>query len=236
MGAAVFAVLVLVIWVSLGVSTVLIFFARHGRRSLLWYGIGVVLGPMLIPIAAEMDRRGERLLRWETHDSSRFRSAPASTTTLRVLGAIDGSYESDRALRDAMPMLTRPETHVTLLTVLDPDRTGPDEQLAARDLLKSRTAWLEDLPVSVGCEVASGDPVEVILNRATTDEVDLLFLGRRGRGLSHRLLGSVATQVVTRAPGAVLLGPPAPVGIHRDDREHEEHEEQGGSTGPSRHE
>ncbi|MGA8211304.1 MAG: universal stress protein [Nocardioidaceae bacterium] len=211
MGGGVYAVLVLVIWASLGVSTVIFFFARHGRRSPLWYLIGLALGPMLIPIAAEMERRSDRLLRWDVDGSSR----PDPLTTLTVLGAVDGSSESDRALREIGRMLPRPETHVVLLTVLDPDRAGSDQQVAAQDLLNERASWLAEFSAPVECVVAVGDPAQTILESAAANDVDLLFLGRRGKGPSHRLLGSVASQVVKRATGAVLLGPPVADGGRR---------------------
>lgn len=113
-------------------------------------------------------------------------------------------------------MFARPETHIVLLTVLDPDLAGPDEQLAAQDLLSERASWLVELHASVECVAAAGDPVQ-ILESTVANDVDLLFLGRRGKGLSHRLLGSVATQVVKRSARAVLLGPPVDVGIHRNE-------------------
>ncbi len=207
---AVYPVLVLVIWISLGVSTVIFFFARHGRRSSLWYVVGLVLGPMLIPIAAEMERRSDRLMRWKV-DGSRGESV----ATLKVLGAIDGSDESDRAVRELSRICARPGTHIVLITSLDPDLAGPDEQRAAQQLLEVRASWLEDSATSVECEVAAGDPVQAILASARANEVDLLFLGRRGRGLSPRMLGSVATQVVKRATTPVLLGSPVRVGAHR---------------------
>ncbi len=211
MDGGVYAALVVIIWVSLGVSAVVFFFARHGRRSPLWYLVGVALGPLLIPIAAEMERRSDRLLGWEVQGSGR----PDRPTTLTVLGAADGSAESDRALREVERVVARSGTHLVLLTVLDPDAAGPMQQRAAHALLNDRASWFAELPVSVECVVAAGDPAEMVLASAAAHDADLLFLGRRGLGLSHRLLGSVATHVVKRAAQAVLLGPP----VHVDTRD-----------------
>lgn len=215
MSGGVYAALVLVIWVSLGVSTVVIFFARHGRRSWPWFAIGVALGPILLPIAAEMDRRGDRLLRWDMDDRADREPPP----TLTVLGAIDGSFESDRALREVGRMLGGFRARIVLVTVLDPDLAGPNETAAARTLLEERAAWLMDLPVSVRCEVVAGDPVQMILECAAANDIDLLFLGRRGKGMSRRLLGSVADRLVKLAPRPVLLGAPVAPGIHRAQRD-----------------
>ncbi len=204
MQVAVYGVLVLVIWVSLGVSTVIYFFARHGRRSSLWYVVGVVLGPMLIPIAAEMERRSDRLRRWTVDGSSRQESPNGWV----MVGAVDGSPESDASLREVGRMWAGSGAQVVLLTVLDPDGAGPEEESAAQDLLNERASWLEAATATVECEVDTGDPVQVILETAASRHADLLFLGRRGRGLSHRLLGSVATQIVKRADVPVLLAAP----------------------------
>lgn len=196
-----YAVLVLVMWVSLGTLAVIVFLAHHGRRSWAWFVIGAILGPILLPIAAEFDRRTDRLLSWRSH-------GPTVTSTNEPLWlvGVDGSEESDRAVREVSRMSHRSSAGVLLMTVLDPDSADPQRIRAAEAMLRDRAAWLEDSPGSVTCEVASGDPAQVLMDRAEQDDIELVIVGRRAKGPGHRLLGSVADQLVRRSSRPVLLG------------------------------
>ncbi len=204
---AVYAAVLIVIWVSLGVAAVIIFIARHGRGSWHWYAIGVVLGPILLPIAADLDRRSDRLTQWTTgpRDGGESSPEPAAPPAVSVLAAVDGSEESDQAVRDIV-RLVGPGSHLYLITVLDPDVVDAAATSAAETRLREHTDRLDPHQVTVVCEVASGDPVQVILETAAVNAVDLIVVGRRGRGLSHHLIGSVADQVVHRSPVPVLVG------------------------------
>lgn len=195
-----FPVLVLVTWVSLGLVSV-VFLGRHGRRSPAWYVVGVALGPILLPIALELGRRHGVVL-------SRTEPVLGQMPCRTVLAAIDGSRESEDALEDAARTLAPQGAQFVLLTVLDPDigENDPDAERGARALLESRSERLPQGCLPTAHEVAMGDPGSTILDRAAARDVDLIVMGRRGRGLSERLLGSVADYVVRRSPRPVLLG------------------------------
>jgi nucleotide-binding universal stress UspA family protein len=195
-----FPLLVLVTWVALGLAAVVLL-GRRGRRSPAWIAIGVVLGPILLPIALELAQRGGMILGRTDPGDTRW----AGTV---VLAAVDGSGESDDAVADAVRLLVPERTRFVLLTVLDPDDAAhdPDARRSAEELLRSRSGRLPPGSPPAVHEVAMGDPAQVILDRAAADDVDLVVLGRRGRGLSERILGSVADQVVRRSPRPVLLG------------------------------
>lgn len=197
--AVLFPVLVLIIWVTLGLTAV-VFLGRHGRRSSAWYVIGIVLGPILLPIALELAGRHGTLIVASAADGPRPR--------LTALAAVDGSRESDDAIADAARVLATEHARFVLLTVLDPDVAENDHgaRQAAEELLESRAALLPAACLPAVHEVASGEPARVILERAAADAVDLVVMGRRGRGLSQMILGSVADQVVRRSPRPVLLG------------------------------
>lgn len=193
-------VLVVVTWVALGLAAVVLL-GRRGRRSPAWIAIGVVLGPILLPIALELAQRGGQVLGATDPGLTR----QEGTT---VLAAVDGSAESDAAIADVVRLLAAENTRFVLLTVLDPDNAAhdPGARRAADELLQSRSGRLPGGSASAVHEVAMGDPAQVILDRAAADDVDLVVLGRRGRGLSERILGSVADHVVRRSPRPVLLG------------------------------
>ena len=197
----VFPALVLVTWVALGLAAV-VFLGRHGRRSRAWYVIGVALGPILVPIAVELAQRDGVLLA-RTVEPDRDRPP-----RIRVLAAVDGSRESDEALADVARVLAPEGAQFILLTVLDPDlgENDPDVRRQAEELLTERATRLPAGAPPAVHEVASGEPAQVILARAIADHVDLVVVGRRGRGFSERVFGSVADQVVRRSPRPVLLG------------------------------
>lgn len=54
-------------------------------------------------------------------------------------------------------------------------------------------------------EMRTGSPIAHVVDYAQTNGIDLIVMGTHGRsGLSHLLLGSVAENVVRRAPCSVL--------------------------------
>jgi nucleotide-binding universal stress UspA family protein len=195
-----FPLLVLVTWVALGLASV-VFLGRHGRRSAAWYVIGVVLGPILVPIALELGKRHGVVL-------SRTEPVLVQVPYRTVLAAIDGSRESEDALEDAARTLAPQGAQFVLLTVLDPDlgENDPDAEREARALLQESSERLPQGCLPTALEVAMGDPGSTIIDRAAARNADLIVMGRRGHGLSERILGSVADYVVRRSPGPVLLG------------------------------
>ena len=80
-----------------------------------------------------------------------------------------------------------------------------------RDLATVAAQATEAGAVAVDTKVRHGVPAVEIIEHARDNDFDLIALGTRGRtGLKHVLLGSVASNVVRRAPCAVLtVRPPA---------------------------
>lgn len=203
-----FVVLVAATWVSVGLAAVAFFLGRHGRRDWHWYAVGALLGPILLPIAAEAASPTGRLLR--RSDGAAVPGGPIHGSGVggrfTALVAVDGSVESDHAVTEAARLLGPGSANAVLLTVLDPDTADAEAQRAASELLRSRADRLTAAGVRVSTELAEGDPARVLLARAEANAVDLVVVGHRGRGLSRRLLGSVADQVVRQSPRPVLLG------------------------------
>ena len=63
--------------------------------------------------------------------------------------------------------------------------------------------------VPVRFEVLAGPPGETLRRFAEEQDMDLLVVGRRGRGLSARLLGSVSADLVHHSSVPVLVVEPA---------------------------
>ncbi|WFE29408.1 universal stress protein [Solwaraspora sp. WMMD791] len=214
MSTAGYVAVVVVVWVLSGVTAVAVFMTRRGRRAWYWYLLGAVLGLLFVPIAMERGATGTGRLETRTAPGRPGRSASAAGP--RVLVAVDGSADADRALRTAREVLGDRVGELILATVVDlapqvdPDeRTEEeDEDLArAREVLRDRAgaASAGGRAGASRTEILTGTPARALLDTARRNDVDLIVIGRRGSGLSTRLLGGVADQVVRHADRPVLL-------------------------------
>jgi nucleotide-binding universal stress UspA family protein len=139
-------------------------------------------------------------------------------TTGRVAVAVDGSPDSEAAVRAAVAYAARTGSTVTAVTawylevvngyvVTEPD--SPEWQQIERD----RAAMLKDVlrpslaahpDVKVDVDVRRG-PIVGTLRQAAT-EADLVVVGSRGRGsFAGRLLGSVSQRVMRAATCPVMV-------------------------------
>lgn len=141
----------------------------------------------------------------------------------RILVATDFSAEADSALIAALRLSSgRPaDTRVSLLhAFLVPydlinvegqvsTAAGHEQwqsaQVEVEHRLESRARSLREAGIRVEISGLEGYPPEVIIDKASELEVDLIAMGTHGRtGLSHVLLGSTAERVIHRAPCPVL--------------------------------
>lgn len=200
-----FVAVVAGLWVLTGLLTAVTLLGRKGYRDWTWYLVGALLGPVFVPVAAERARGVTRTLE-RTRVTERDRRPEQGLT---VLVAADGSVESDQAVRDAAALVAGTAHQVVLATVVDSEAHLAEEQrTAARRLLAERAGWLPADGVEAVTEIGSGRPAAVLLDLAEAEGADLIVMGRRGRGLSRRLLGSVADEVIKRADRPVLLASP----------------------------
>ncbi|PRX46186.1 nucleotide-binding universal stress UspA family protein [Prauserella shujinwangii] len=194
-------ILLAALWVLVGLTSVAFILGRQGHRDWRWYVVGGVLGLLFVPIAVERATRRTTVLERSPSDGG------TEGEGVTVLVGVDGSAESDEAVRDTARLFGGTAGRVVLVAAADPDVGEFDlaePQQRCHDLLADRAAWLPR-HVTVVTEVVAGQPARVLLERARTEHADLVVLGRRGSGLSPRLLGSVATLVTKRSPEPVLL-------------------------------
>jgi len=135
-----------------------------------------------------------------------------------VLVALDGSPLSEDALEYGLETF---DCAITVLNVVTPIERGMSESGVldreedrlsdARDrtaavVAEARTDTSEERPVETAVE--TGDPAETILAYVDEHDVDQVVLGGHGGdrdGLVARVLGSVATKVVSEAPVTVTV-------------------------------
>jgi nucleotide-binding universal stress UspA family protein len=133
-----------------------------------------------------------------------------------ILQPTDFSDRSRGAFRLACSLARAEGARLTVLHVSSvPDMVyggfgAPGMPLDATEYLKTLRKKLEQLDMPEGQiplerRLVEGDPVTEILHAAAETGANLIVMGTHGRsGLAHVLLGSVAEQVVRKAPCAVL--------------------------------
>jgi universal stress protein A len=147
---------------------------------------------------------------------------PAIIANGRILVPLDFSDCSLAAMEHALGLAERFDSGIELLHVWSlPAALGPDEavplpdhagetmseyaEAQANEILQSMLLDLQGRGARVRGRLERGEPVKAILQAAREGGHDLIVMGTHGRtGLAHLLRGSVAEQVVRRAPCPVL--------------------------------
>lgn len=209
MSTGAYVMVVVAVWLALGLGAAL-FLGRRGYRAPTWYFLGAALGPLFVPIALERGRRVHQVV-----ERSVPRSPDGQDGGLTVVVGVDGSPESDQVVRQGSRLFAGADVRFVLVTAVDPDVVEFHDD-ATRDrcmaVLAERATWLRRNGAEPVLELAAGEPGRALVDVAVTEGADVVLVGRRGQGLSHRILGSVAEHVTRHAPMPVLLSPRTPRG------------------------
>lgn len=200
---ATLVVAVVIIWLVVGLLSGL-WMARHGHDPL-WILIALVLGPLFVPIAVERVQRrpGEATSSGDGAPPQRLNNDPA----LRVLVGCDGSADSERALSTTLKLVGQRCGLVMLVEVVHFEAA----EFADRTEVHAASQRLTALAASarraneIHTEVLTGAPGPALRKFAEEQDMDLVVVGRRGRGLSSALLGSVSADVVQHSAVPVLV-------------------------------
>lgn len=139
---------------------------------------------------------------------------------LTIVVATDFSETSRQAFHTAVSWASQLGARVNLLHVIKGAWSGSELAVGARTLKPLKTAALLKLGrlarlaleagLRADVHLATGNPAERILAHCRTHYVDLLVVGTQGRGgLSRTFLGSVADELVRKAPCPVLTFNPS---------------------------
>ncbi len=207
-------VLVVLIWVASGLLAA-VMMGRRGHSHWYWSLVALLLGPFAWPV---LDERSSG----DTPHTQQLRGGKTKPGIHLVVG-VDGSPEAAHAATVAVDVLNAAIGRVTLATVVDYDaeESSTEEMNAlARSRLRLASSRLKDWGPAEA--VLMGPPVKALTEFATEQAADLIVVGPRGRGLSQRLLGSVASGLVSGSPTPVLViggdreGTPSPT-VHTAD-------------------
>ena len=137
----------------------------------------------------------------------------------KILCPVDYSVSSSEAMKYAAHIAGEEGAKVYLLHVIDVRSYGHESPLdiempkpSPENLERVKKELVEDLfqekggkGVDVEGMVVMGKPVEEILKVAKEQEMDLIVMGTHGRtGIPHVIVGSVAENIVRKAPCPVL--------------------------------
>ena len=137
----------------------------------------------------------------------------------RILVTIDGSEQSEKALRYAVDQY--PDAEFILMHVIhghpghyfQMGKSGyssteeyEDEYEETEELLSSLEERIVPAGTTVSTTIESGEPTRTIVSYTAENDIDLIVLGSHGRsGASRVLLGSVAESVTRRSSVPVLI-------------------------------
>lgn len=202
--STVIVVLVLsVAWVAIGLA-VSVVMGRRGHFHASWLVLGVVLGPLSVPLAVATAQREEaatpRLLG----------VGIAGPGPVDVVVGVDGSAESSTALGTVVTLLGERLGRLTLAAVLDFDTAASElEWYERKQAVADLARDADEVTAATGrrpeTELLAGQPAEALQRFATDGGFELLAVGCRGQGLSKRILGSVAAQLASGAAVPVLI-------------------------------
>lgn len=185
------------LWILAGLVTAL-WMARRGHRERTWLLLGVLLGPILAVTAYErVERRPMRL--------AELKSDGHPPGHLRVLVGVDGSTESQVALDLAIELLGVCIRELVVAEVVDYDAAGSRPHACVAAARQRLTAVRSRGVQAVAFEVLVGPPAQVLARFAREHDIDIVVVGRHGRGLSKHLLGNVTEKLMREADLPVLV-------------------------------
>src|SRR3954454_11580283 len=133
-----------------------------------------------------------------------------------TLVAVDGSPDGEAAVRHAAELARDQNARLTLLTVIPPlpatallaSGAAPPRSEVVRHYGDVLRRAADSLPsdVSVTTLLVEGSPARALVQRACSEEYDLIVMGSHGHGRLHgALLGCVSQKVLCASPVPVLL-------------------------------
>lgn len=194
-----FFIIVALAWALFGVSMALVM-GRRGHQPFMWLMLGIAFGPLVLPLAANALRRDQPGM------FERLSGGRPGTGSVDVLAGIDGSDEAENALHAAIGLLGSRLGLLTLAAVVDYDVAAgsglaENNERARRDLVRTANATALR-PETV---LLSGRPAEALRKYAVEHGYEVMVVGKRGRGASRVLLGSVASELARGGEVPVLI-------------------------------
>lgn len=133
--------------------------------------------------------------------------------------AVDGSDESRHAVEVAAEFARLASAELTIITVVRPpegwwgiEGSPPTPQAMASAIASARGELLDpirdELDIEVKTALEIGEPGAAIIEFCSRENIDAMFMGRRGAGVVERvMMGSVSDRVAHHAPCPIVIVP-----------------------------
>ncbi len=142
----------------------------------------------------------------------------------KILVAIDGSPQSDKAAQEAVrlaagnPSKFKSTVYAMLVLPNTPNPTfadfipkGPVTQTKEWEELRQRVFLIvekdaREMEIPLEIRIAYGDPADELISCAKKEDIDVIVIGSSGKGfLKRKLVGSVSHKVVQHSPCSVYI-------------------------------
>lgn len=134
----------------------------------------------------------------------------------KILVAVDGSENSEKALREARIFGEALNANVDIVKVIEEVVVNPyvveqyfsteDFKPAAEKILSEALKFFEDFKGEVNTLCRVGEPANVIIKEVEKEGYDMVIMGSRGLGtFSRAMLGSVSNKVINHVKTNVLI-------------------------------
>jgi nucleotide-binding universal stress UspA family protein len=184
-------------WLATGL-TLAVVMGRRGHGAFQWFLLGLILGPLALPLAWTA-------IRGEDQPSPRFlHDALSRGGPIDVLVGVDGSPEATNALQVTTFLVGANIGRLVFANVTTFDRSeqARRDEYQAVELLQAAATSVPEF--DSGRVLLTGRPADALIKYAIDEGFDLLAIGRRGSGASKALIGSTATRA-TNGPIPVLV-------------------------------
>ena len=133
--------------------------------------------------------------------------------------AYDGSDEAKHAVNVAIEFAKAANAELNIITVVRPpegwwglEGSPPTPQAMSTAIAAARVELLDPIEQAVDMDVKTvlevGEPGAAIIEFCGREEIDCMFVGRRGAGVVERvMMGSVSDRIAHHAPCPVVIVP-----------------------------
>ena len=194
---------VLFIWLAVALTigiTLAVVMGRRGHSAFEWFLIGLILGPIALLLAWVRVRSEPASLNREIVDAV----PGAGTGPVDVLVGIDGSAESETALRTALEILGPRIGRLTLAGVTEFDYGSSQAQADTKRALEGLRAMAGVERLGTWRHDPLGSSGRRAVGARAARRLSTPRRGPSGRGASKAILGSTAAQLAS-APIPVLV-------------------------------
>lgn len=180
------------------------FLRRQGHNAVLYAGLGLALGPLIVPIAIRSSRNSE----FSTTEVAR---GVTQGGWVDVLVGLDGDVDDVLSVRVVLDLLGISIRRLRVAVVLDVETGNAPHVFVADDHAAEYLRFAASALGHPDAELVllSGRPDEALIEHAVEQDMDLVAIGHRRHRVLSGIFGSTSARLARSAQLSVVIGPPA---------------------------